>query len=478
MLWLQLLCRRVLNNARNYATLILLPKLIRIFRPVTNLLMQVEEKIAGEPPEKQPRSDPPELVIPPPPSATPPPDTPVEQAPELPPRENSPPPSGGALAVGSARDRRTKSATSIASDYEELTVLQEAGKQVIYDSDFEENLAPAKPARAASIKSNKSITSAKSTASDPPQPEIKESVTESVTEVPEEETPTATTLSPDITSDIPIDMPTEAPVDDDQVFSDEIPATEETKQEDSATALVTETDTVTEPVPEEPSTETIPETQPTEPIPETQPTEPIPEPVVGPASFSESLPEEPSKETPEEPLKEPAKEPEKEPESLEPVPYESSRRSVSSLADSQISRSVSVVSERDEEGSGVEEERLVSVKDMLKRAKSIEQENLLRRPVPVHRVPSTASSETSERASEASETPSKPPRVSATTVSSTPVARVAPVSKVQGGVDTTPSASIRGLKQVDSPIIKIIDEVDIKDDAVSTNFIIPQRHST
>ena len=54
-----------------------------------------------------------------------------------------------------------KSSSSIASDYEELAILQESGKSVVHDSDFEENCQPpAKPNRASSVKSSKSGKSA------------------------------------------------------------------------------------------------------------------------------------------------------------------------------------------------------------------------------------------------------------------------------------------------------------------------------
>jgi len=352
-----------------------------------------EEEEAGEEEEEEDKEEeegektPPELVLPGPPSSTPPPDTPLTDILE------DQLAAVGTLTADDLRDR-SKSSVSILSDYEDLTVLQEADRDVVYDSDFDDLESPEVPAR--SVKSqSQSVSSLEPKQSDSEEPKKLLSVSESLASSKQEE-----------------------------VFSK---PDEEEKVEDS---LAT----------------------------------PEPEPVSEPAMSESGT-------------------------SVSSVPKGAEPQSTTVESDVSIDKTEvfgdvsdtvvikengrgSYTSEQDEEE---EEERHPSVKEILRAAQEKEREVMgaavmVRKnkvdPTISRRYLST-DSENSDRGSEASDPPAKPPRARSKSPirnNNKPEMIVQPTMKARGETDTSPSATLKGLRTVESPVLKLMDQMNKPDD--------------
>nr|AEY80342.1 ABLIM class LIM protein ML093519b [Mnemiopsis leidyi] len=343
----------------------------------------VKEEMQEEPEEGE--KTPPELVLPPPPDSTPPPDTPLTETLEdqltTPDVFKDPP---GTLTADDIRDR-SKSSVSILSDYEDLTVLKEADREVVYDSDFEETANPEVSVRTSKSQSTSSVEPKQS---DSDEPKKILSVSDSLAsskhgEVEKEE------VAPSATA------------------SESEPAMSESGGSVSSV-----------PKGSEPHSTTL--------------------------------------------------------ESDVSVDKQEVFGDVSDTVVIKENGRGSLTSEQEQEQKEEEEERHLSVKEILRLAQEKERETmgnavLVRKnkvdPTISRRYLST-DSENSDRGSEASDPPAKPPRSrSKSPVRNKPEMIVQPTMKSNHGVpDTAPSATLKGLRTVDSPILKLMDEMNRPDE--------------
>ena len=340
-----------------------------------------KEEVPEEPEEGE--KTPPELVLPPPPDSTPPPDTPLTETLEdqltTPDVFKEPP---GTLTADDIRDR-SKSSVSILSDYEDLTVLKEADREVVYDSDFEETANPEAPVRTSKSQSTSSAEPKQSDSDEPTKKLL--SVSESLaSSKPEEE------------EKVEVAPPATA--------SESEPAMSESGGSVSSV-----------PKGSEPHSTTV--------------------------------------------------------ESDVSVDKQEVFGDVSDTVVIKENGRGSLTSEQEQEE---EEERHLSVKEILRLAQEKEREVmgnavLVRKnkvdPTISRRYLST-DSENSDRGSEASDPPAKPPRArSKSPVRNKPEMIVQPTMKASCGVpDTAPSATLKGLRTVDSPILKLMDEMNRPDE--------------
>lgn len=330
----------------------------------------------------------PELVLPPPPNSTPPPDTPATDVSED--KLASPETGIGTLSAEDLRDR-SKSSVSILSDYEDLTVLQEAGREVVYDSDFDEKL-PEKPVQ--TVQPNLSVSSS---ASERPQSDSSE--------------PSKKVLS--VSESLASSKPEE----------------EEKEEEDATTPVVTET--VLEPSEPEmsesgTSVSSVPRSA--------EPTSTTVESDVSVDKSSEVFGD-----------------------VVETVVLKENGRG-------------SLTSEQDDEDG----EKHLSVKEILRLTQEKERELMGNAVLPrknkidptISRRYLSTDSENSDRGSEASDPPAKPPRARSKSPVRKPEAIVQPVKRAYGETDTSPSETLKGLRAVDSPILKLMDDINKDEDEV------------
>ena len=135
------------------------------------------------------------------------------------------------------------------------------------------------------------------------------------------------------------------------------------------------------------------------------------------------------------------------------------------------------ISHKEEEGNSL------TVKNVLGLAENNEEEAQAVEPQKTSRsLLSTGSESVSERGSERSGAPSKPPRsrsVSPVNSRNNPRCSSPPADvikseplKVLEAMDVIPNAAIRGLRQVDSPVLKLLDDLENKDEQVRGAFSI------
>lgn len=347
-----------------------------------------EESEKEEGDEEEGEKTPPELVLPGPPDSTPPPDTPLTDILEdqLAGHDNG----TLGLCADDTRDR-SKSSVSILSDYEDLSVLQEAGREVVYDSDFDE-LAPEVPVHPVQPRSI-------------PSPEPKQSDSDSQS----------------LTSKKLLSVS--------ESLASSISKPEEEEKEESPP-----------------------------PVPERQS---ITESAISESGTSvSSVPKGGSV---------------SEPQSTTVESDVESNKVFGDVSDTVVIKENgrgSLTSEQEEEE---EEEKHLSVKEILRLAQEKERE-LMGNAVLVrkNKVDPTISrrylstdSENSDRGSEASDPPAKPPRArskSPVRHNNKPEMIVQPTMKTSGEPDTSPSATLKTLRSVDSPILKLMDEMSKPDD--------------
>ena len=346
-----------------------------------------EQEVEAEEKEEEGEKTPPELVLPPPPDSTPPPDTPLTETLEDQLANTDAFKEAGTLSADDVRDR-SKSSVSILSDYEDLTVLKEADREVVYDSDFDELESPEAPVRTSQSQSH-STSSPEPKQSDNEEPKKLLSVSESLaSSKPEEEEKVLTPVTP-VTPGVP-------------------------EPEPEPESAISESGTSVSSVPKgvEPQSTTV--------------------------------------------------------ESDVSVDKTEVFGDVSDTVLIKENGRGSLTSEQDDE----EEERHLSVKEILRLAQEKERE-LMGNAVLVrkNKVDPTISrrylstdSENSDRGSEASDPPAKPPRARSKSpvrkTNSKPEMIVQPTMKTMEGPDLSPSATLKGLRSVDSPILKLMDEMN------------------